>query len=184
MAGRHLGAAPGLPDGDDPRPPNTGEDGNRMKWIMALATILVLGGCSSAKAPSVSTSATTPKTQTSTPSPPSTTYAANANHLASAVRGCSQVVPLPRGEVAAAVTSLAQCTLRGTKVLFVTYADAAGQSAGEGKLFRGPNLEAFYASGTGYTAVTMATDGPIATQRTVATIVVAALGGQVKHYVP
>lgn len=157
-----------------------------MKWIMGSVLLVVMAGCSSAKTsnPSVpETTVTTTSTTAAVPSP-STHFAAKASDLASSVRGCSHVEALPRGGVAPSVTSLAQCTLQGTNVLFVTFANAAGQSAGEDKLFRGPNLEAYYASGAGYTAVTMATNGPIANQRAVATLVVAALGGKIKHYVP
>jgi hypothetical protein len=78
---------------------------------------------------------------------------------------------------------MANCTLLGKTVLFVTFRDAEAESSMPA-LFSSIGVEAYWASGTGYTASADSANGDAPGQKAAAEAVVAALGGTVEHFKP
>jgi hypothetical protein len=141
------------------------------------AVIGLIAGCSSAGGshPAATSSASVSATRSGV------ALGASAAVTASSVPGCSNVAEVDRGSADPGIASLASCTLLGKSVLFTTYNTAAEQSLAAAVYASGAT-EGYYAEGTGYDAAADMTQGDLAGQKAVATAIVAALGGTVKHF--
>ncbi|HEY8293979.1 MAG TPA: hypothetical protein VIG41_01465 [Micrococcaceae bacterium] len=148
--------------------------------VLAVFTVFSLTGCGAVG------NLVSPKI---TPEPsvrPSISYGQTASDLAASVPQCGvNIDSSGNGDIQSGVSSRAICLLSGLSVYFYCWKDAASQASFAGILQAG-GAEAYYAEGTGWTAMAEPPKAApdLVGEQAAATDVVAALGGRVSHYHP
>jgi hypothetical protein len=109
---------------------------------------------------------------------PTFTYASSAAAIASAIKACAEVQEELVPTSATGIASLASCTISGKAVDVYSWKSKDDQD-GFALVLNSNGQEAYYADGTGWTAVAHL-DGDLAGQKMVAEAVVESIG-QLQH---